>query len=47
MPHPRMLERSFVLIPLNDIATNVIEPNSNKEIGHLVIPDESVKKYEF
>ncbi|AMG18955.1 2-amino-4-hydroxy-6-hydroxymethyldihydropteridine pyrophosphokinase [Staphylococcus saprophyticus] len=47
VPHPRMLERSFVLIPLNDIATNVIEPNSNKEIGHLVIPDESVKKYEF
>ncbi|NWK84882.1 2-amino-4-hydroxy-6-hydroxymethyldihydropteridine diphosphokinase [Staphylococcus sp. GSSP0090] len=47
VPHPRMLERSFVLIPLNDIATHVIEPNSNKEIGHLVTPDDSVKQYKI
>ena len=43
--HPRMKERSFVLIPLNDIATNQIEPISNKSIGQLVVTDNSVKKY--
>ena len=40
-----MKERSFVLIPLNDIATNQIEPISNKSIGQLVVTDNSVKKY--
>ena len=40
-----MKERSFVLIPLNDIATKQIEPISNKSIGQLVVPDNSVKKY--
>ncbi|MCG7340189.1 2-amino-4-hydroxy-6-hydroxymethyldihydropteridine diphosphokinase [Staphylococcus sp. ACRSN] len=45
VPHPRMIERAFVLIPLNDIATNVVEPHSNKKIGNLVTPDNSVKKY--
>ena len=39
-----MKERSFVLIPLNDIATKQIEPIS-KSIGQLVVPDNSVKKY--
>lgn len=45
VPHPRMKKRSFVLIPLNDIATNQIEPISNKSIGQLVVTDNSVKKY--
>ena len=45
VPHPRMKERSFVLIPLNDIATKQREPISNKSIGQLVVPDNSVKKY--
>ena len=43
VPHPRMKRRSFVLIPLNDIATKQIEPISNKSIGQLVVPDNSVK----
>ncbi|SCT35490.1 2-amino-4-hydroxy-6-hydroxymethyldihydropteridine diphosphokinase [Staphylococcus caeli] len=45
IPHPRMLERAFVLIPLNDIAKDVIEPRSHKTIGKLVMTDDSVKKY--
>ena len=45
VPHPRMLERSFVLIPLNDIASNFIEPHSNEKIGNIVMTDDSVKKY--
>ncbi|PHK48851.1 2-amino-4-hydroxy-6-hydroxymethyldihydropteridine diphosphokinase [Staphylococcus edaphicus] len=45
VPHPRMKERAFVLIPLNDIAANMIEPNLNRKIGSLVTSDDSVKKY--
>ncbi|WP_053019015.1 2-amino-4-hydroxy-6-hydroxymethyldihydropteridine diphosphokinase [Staphylococcus haemolyticus] len=45
VPHPRMGERAFVLIPLNDIASAQIEPRSNTRISDLVIPDDTVKKY--
>lgn len=45
VPHPRMLERAFVLIPLNDIASDVVEPNSIEKIGNLVHTDDSVKLY--
>ncbi|AVP35818.1 2-amino-4-hydroxy-6-hydroxymethyldihydropteridine diphosphokinase [Staphylococcus felis] len=45
IPHPRMSERAFVMIPLNDIASDVIEPRSNKLIRTLVQPDDSVVKY--
>ena len=45
IPHPRMLERSFVLIPLNDIAPDFTEPHTNKKIRDLVMLDNSVKQY--
>lgn len=45
VPHPRMSERAFVLIPLNDIAPTQIEPRSKTRISDLVIPDDTVKKY--
>ncbi|MGJ5710678.1 2-amino-4-hydroxy-6-hydroxymethyldihydropteridine diphosphokinase [Staphylococcus equorum] len=45
VPHPRMLERAFVLIPLNDIASDCVEPHSNKKIGSIVTADDSVKEY--
>ena len=45
VPHPRMNERAFVLIPLNDIAANVIEPRSKLKVKDLVFVDDSVKRY--
>jgi 2-amino-4-hydroxy-6-hydroxymethyldihydropteridine diphosphokinase len=36
IPHPRMCERAFVLVPLAEIAPNWIEPVSGKAIATLV-----------
>ena len=36
VPHPRMKERAFVLVPLAEIAPNWIEPVSGKAIAQLV-----------
>ena len=35
VPHPRMLERAFVLVPLSEIAPNTIEPRSGQSIAIL------------
>lgn len=36
IPHPRMRERAFVLVPLAEIAPDWIDPISGKAIGELV-----------
>lgn len=36
IPHPRMSERAFVLVPLAEIAPNWVEPVSGKAIEQLV-----------
>lgn len=45
VPHPRMQERAFVLIPLNDIASDKQNLRLNQKIHDLVFPDDTVKKY--
>lgn len=45
VPHPFMHERSFVLIPLNEIASQAIHPVLNKKISDIVTLDPDVRIY--
>ena len=36
LPHPRMHHRRFVLIPLNELAPNLVHPVLGKSIGELL-----------
>lgn len=45
IPHPRMAERAFVLVPLQEIAPEVIHPLLQTKIKDIEVPDETVTKY--
>jgi 2-amino-4-hydroxy-6-hydroxymethyldihydropteridine diphosphokinase len=36
LPHPRMAERNFVLIPFNEIAKDYIVPQYNQTVGEIL-----------
>ncbi|MGO9777644.1 MAG: 2-amino-4-hydroxy-6-hydroxymethyldihydropteridine diphosphokinase [Terracidiphilus sp.] len=36
IPHPRLLERTFVMIPLNEIAPQAVVPGVAKKVGQLL-----------
>ena len=46
LPHPRMAERSFVLVPLAEIAPDWRHPVSGKGIGELLacLPDRDLPR---
>ncbi|RZI00294.1 2-amino-4-hydroxy-6-hydroxymethyldihydropteridine diphosphokinase, partial [Staphylococcus aureus] len=47
VPHRRMNEREFVVIPLNDIDANVLEPRSMLKLTDLDFVDDSVTRYKY
>ena len=36
IPHPRMMDRAFVLIPLHEVAPNLIHPSSRQSVTKLL-----------
>lgn len=36
VPHPKLIERSFVLYPLSDLVPNLIHPTLNKSVSELI-----------
>ena len=46
LPHPRMTERSFVLVPLAEVAPNWRHPVSGQGVGELLaaLPDRDIPK---
>lgn len=44
IPHKHMHERNFVLVPLNEIASNFVHPKYNKKVSDLFMNSTDIEK---